>query len=42
MKHHGMLKEKIEADLSTPENTKLEITVVREHGEQGLSTEEKV
>lgn len=41
MKHNGMLKEKIEADLSTAENAKLEITVVREHGEQGLSTEEK-
>ena len=33
MKYHGMLKEKVEADLSTADGAQIEITVVREHEE---------
>lgn len=34
MKHHGMLKEKVEAEVSTAEGAKIEITVVGEQREK--------
>lgn len=40
MKHHGMLKEKVEADLSTASGAQIEITVVREQDKKELSTVE--